>query len=236
MGKIMLPLYKQVVADLQKQIDSGKFKTDDLIPSENELCKTYNTTRATIRNALNVLATQGYITRQHGKGSIVSNHRKGLGILSISGVTAGVTNANLKTKIHNKPKVVTWPADLFYEPELKDLKAGVLFFSRIRSIDGTPVLYEDTAISNKLKNFITVDLSNRSLFALLGEKYNLRVLGGEQQILAISATGSIAKLLKLKQGSPVLHVKRKLNTSDPEIHIYSSIYCNTEQYFLQGYF
>jgi GntR family transcriptional regulator/GntR family frlABCD operon transcriptional regulator len=179
---------------------------------------------------------QGYITRQHGKGSIVSNHRKGLGILSISGTTAGVAEGNLSTEILDKPKLIHWPADLFYEPEFKDLKAGVIFFSRIRLIDEIPVLYEDTAISNKLKEFEKLDLSNRSLFSLLGEKYNLRVLGGEQQILAISATEKLARLLMLEENSPILHIKRKLNTSDPGIHIYSSIYCNTEKYFLQGYF
>ncbi|HEX8377714.1 MAG TPA: GntR family transcriptional regulator [Pedobacter sp.] len=236
MGKVTLPLYKQVLADLQHQIDSGKFKTDDLIPSENDLCKTYNTTRATVRNALNVLMNQGYITRQHGKGSIVSNRKKGLGILSISGVTAGLTDGNLKTKILNKPAIVNWPLDLFCEPELNDAKADVIYFSRIRSINDTPVLYEDTAISNKLLDFVSLDLANRSLFSILGEKYNLRVLGGEQQISAISATTTIAKLLKLEKGSPVLYVKRKLSTSNPEIHIYSSIFCNTEKYFLQDYF
>jgi GntR family transcriptional regulator/GntR family frlABCD operon transcriptional regulator len=236
MGKVTLPLYKQVLADLQHQIDSGKFKTDDLIPSENDLCKTYNTTRATVRNALNVLMNQGYITRQHGKGSIVSNRKKGLGILSISGVTAGLTDGNLKTKILNKPGIVNWPLDLFCEPELNDAKSDVIYFSRIRSINDTPVLYEDTAISNKLIDFVSLDLANRSLFSILGEKYNLRVLGGEQQISAISATTTIAKLLKLEKGSPVLYVKRKLSTSNPEIHIYSSIFCNTEKYFLQDYF
>ena len=231
-----LPIYKQVVADLQQQIDSGKFKKDGLIPSENDLCKTYNTTRATVRNALTVLTNQGYITRQHGKGSIVSNHRKGLGILSISGVTAGVTDGKLKTKIYNNPEIISWPENVFYDPEPKDLNAGVIFFSRIRSLDSSPILFEDTAISNKLDGFLSLDLSNRSLFALLGEKYNLRVLGGEQQIFAISAKKSIAKLLKIEKNSPVLYVKRKLNTSDPEIHIYSSIFCNTEEYFLQGGF
>ena len=236
MEKIVLPLYNMVVVDLQRQIDSGKFKTDDLIPSENELCKIYSTTRATVRNALNILANQGYITRQHGRGSVVSDRKKALGILSISGVTAGLTDGNLDTKIISKPKIVNWPTELCFERESTEIDLKAISFSRIRSIDKAPVLYEDTYISNTLAGFVNEDLANRSLFSLLAEKYNLRVLGGEQQFLAVVATEKLMKLLDVNVNQPILHVRRKLTTSDPQVYIYSNIYCNTEKYYLQDYF
>src|SRR3546814_19978635 len=66
------PLYKVLIEDLKKQIDDGHYKKGDLLPSENDLCKSYGTTRPTVQQALGELTRMGYIIRQHGKGSIVS--------------------------------------------------------------------------------------------------------------------------------------------------------------------
>src|SRR5690606_23414648 len=84
------PLYKVLIDDLKKQIDGGRYKKGDLLPSENDLCKRYGTTRPTVRQALGELSRMGHIVRQHGKGSIVSEPKSGLGILSLKGSTAGV--------------------------------------------------------------------------------------------------------------------------------------------------
>ncbi|MFD2144040.1 GntR family transcriptional regulator [Mucilaginibacter antarcticus] len=107
-------LYKKVIQDLKQQIEKGDFKKGDLLPSENDLCKLYDTTRVTIRQALSALTNMGYITRKHGKGSIVSEPKAGLGILSLSGVTAGIGTQKLTTSILQKPVKQAWPDDFFF--------------------------------------------------------------------------------------------------------------------------
>ncbi|HEY9486970.1 MAG TPA: GntR family transcriptional regulator, partial [Chryseosolibacter sp.] len=67
-----IPLYERVTADLKKDIDKGIYKVGDLLPSENELCASYNITRPTVRQALLRLINMGYIIRYKGKGSIVA--------------------------------------------------------------------------------------------------------------------------------------------------------------------
>ncbi|WP_448636352.1 GntR family transcriptional regulator [Pedobacter panaciterrae] len=57
------PLYKKVTDDLRAQIEKGMYQKGELLPSENDLCKTYNTTRVTVRQALSGLTNLGYITR-----------------------------------------------------------------------------------------------------------------------------------------------------------------------------
>ncbi|RYY08820.1 MAG: GntR family transcriptional regulator, partial [Chitinophagaceae bacterium] len=148
MLKKEFPIYKKVFDDLKFSIESGKYPKGALLPSENELCKTYNTTRVTVRQALSGLMTIGYITRHHGKGSIVTEPKNGLGILSISGVTAGVGNQSLTTQILQKPVKQAWPHDFFYELTDEERSQGCLFFTRLRHIDGLPVLYEETYIND----------------------------------------------------------------------------------------
>ncbi|NNU33459.1 GntR family transcriptional regulator [Mucilaginibacter sp. S1162] len=121
-------LYKKVIEDLRAAIEDGTYKTGDLLPSENELCRSYDTTRVTIRQALSALANMGYITRKHGKGSIVSQPKSGLGILSLSGVTAGIGTQKLTTSILQKPVKQDWPDDFFFTIDDSEIKNGCIFF------------------------------------------------------------------------------------------------------------
>lgn len=231
------PLYKKLIEDLKKLIDDGKYKQGELLPSENDLCKTYHTTRPTVRQALSNLTNMGYIIRHHGKGSYVSEQRRGLGILSVSGVTAGVGGQNLKTVILEKPTKRDWPPELFYALSGEEQKAGCLFFSRLRYINNVPILFEETFITNlNLPRFTSRNFENRSFLKILNEHYQVEITGGEQKIWAIAAGKTKSKLLKLKADSPIVHMKRKLKTNIPDLNIYSWLYCNTENYYLDDFF
>lgn len=231
------PIYKRLFEDLKKLIDDGKYNEGELLPSENVLCKTYNTTRSTVRLALIDLMSMGYITRQQGKGSIVSEPRRGLGILSVSGVTAGVGDMDLSTVILQKPIRSSWPNSLIQELTNEEKSAGCIFFARLRYIKKIPVLFEETFLSDiKLPRFISKNLENRSFLKLLQQDYQVEVTGGAQKIWAIAADKEKSKLLKIPLGSPIVHMKRKLKTNMKDLNIYSWIYGNTENYYLDDYF
>jgi DNA-binding GntR family transcriptional regulator len=235
--KEVIHLYKKVIEDLRSLIEKGEYKKGDLLPSENELCRSYDTTRVTIRQALSALANMGYIIRKHGKGSIVSEPKSGLGILSLSGVTAGIGNHKLITTILQKPVKQAWPDGFFYPLETAETDAGCIFFSRLRYIDNKPVLYEETHISNiDLPHFSSRSLENKSLFKILKDHYKIEVKEGEQKIWAIHADKNISGLLNIKTSHPVVHMKRRLQTNNKDLRIYSALYCNTEENFLQDSF
>lgn len=231
------PLYQKVIDDLKLYIDNGNYKIGDMLPSENELSKTYNTTRVTVRQALSSLMNMGYITRKHGKGSIVVEPKKGLGILSLSGVSAGVGDKSLTTAILQKPQKQAWPSVFFSDIDSEERNKGCFFFTRLRYIEQKPVLYEETFITNlNLPRFSSRNLENKSLFKILKDHYQIEVKEGEQKIWAIPSDKIISPLLGIKTNHPIVHMKRKLQTNIEGLNIYSWVYCNTDEYFLQDYF
>ncbi|MHA4896061.1 GntR family transcriptional regulator [Pedobacter sp. PWIIR3] len=235
--KETIPIYKKVIDDLKTAIDNGTYKKGALLPSENDLCKTYSTTRVTIRQALSGLINMGYIIRKHGKGSIVSEPKKGLGILSFAGVTAGVGDYNLNTLILQPQVKQNWPLDFFYELNPVELDKGCIFFSRLRQIERIPVLYEETYMTDiNLPRFTSKKLENVSLFKTIKDHYQIDIVNGEQKIWAINGDKNISKLLNIKVTAPIIHMKRRLQTNIKDLNIYSSIYCNTQEYFLQDFF
>jgi len=238
MGKtLQTPLYKTLYINLKKQIDEGYYKIGDLLPSENDLCREYGTTRPTVRQAMNELIKLGYIIRKHGKGSIVSEPKNGLGILSIKGSTAGVGKKNLNTKILEKAQKINWPENFPYELNETQKKAGCIYFSRLRFVNDAATLYEETYITDlDLPRFVSHNLEKNSLFETLNKYHKVEVKEGEQKIWAIAADSKIAKTLSVKPKLPILHMKRSLKTNRNNLIIYSFLYCNTEDYFIQDYF
>lgn len=67
-------MYEQIYNDLLQDINSRKYKENDLLPSEKELGAKYGVSRITTSKAMNKLAKEGLITRIQGKGSFVSQN------------------------------------------------------------------------------------------------------------------------------------------------------------------
>lgn len=232
------PLYRQIQASLKEKITSGVYEEGVLLPSENELCVEFNATRMTVRQALNELVREGYITRQHGKGSTVSASRKSLGLLSLKGWTEVVVASDR----HGKTLLLEGPVlkkleDTAFKPLIDNEKhEEFIFFKRLRLVEDSPVMYEHTYIPNEnLPNFIKEPLLEGSLFRTLLIKYQIDVQSMTQEVRAVVADKETANLLKIKQKSPVLHLLRKYKTSIDGFFLYSSIYCNTEKFAISSF-
>ena len=232
------PLYRQIQASLKEKITSDIFPEGSLLPSENDLCVEFNATRMTIRQALNELVKEGYITRQHGKGSIVSASRKSLGLLSLKGWTEVVAASDR----HGKTFVLEGPIiknleDAAFKPLIDaEIHEKFIFLKRIRSVEDSPVMIEQTYIPNEnLPNFTDEPLLEGSLFRTLLIRYQIDVQSMTQEVRAISADKETAHLLKIKQKSPILHLLRKYKTSIGGFYLYSSIYCNTEKFAISSF-
>jgi GntR family transcriptional regulator, arabinose operon transcriptional repressor len=67
-----LPRYYQVYSSLQERIKAGEFKADEALPPERQLVKDYGVSRITIVKALDTLESEGFIRREHGRGTFVN--------------------------------------------------------------------------------------------------------------------------------------------------------------------
>lgn len=68
------PKYMQLVDELIQKVTTGEIRPGEALPSEHQLCDTYQLARTTVRNAMQLLEEQGWINRIHGKGSFVSTN------------------------------------------------------------------------------------------------------------------------------------------------------------------
>ena len=66
------PKYMLLVDQLIQKVTRGEIRPGEALPSEHQLCETYQLARTTVRNAMQLLEEEGWITRMQGKGSFVS--------------------------------------------------------------------------------------------------------------------------------------------------------------------
>jgi GntR family transcriptional repressor for pyruvate dehydrogenase complex len=64
-------LYTQIVLQLQQEILSGRLAPGDRLPPERDLAAQFGVSRASIREALSVLQSRGFIESRQGGGTIV---------------------------------------------------------------------------------------------------------------------------------------------------------------------
>ena len=233
------PQYKLLQSDLKSQILSGIIKEGELLPSENELCDKYNVTRSTVRKALDNLVNEGYIIKRQGKGSIVRMKRNSLGLLSFRGFSDVLGNKRRKifSILLQDPVLIHWPKNFFYSLSEEEMSDKVFFISRLRFVEKDPVMIEYTYLPNiHLENFLEIPLVNNSLFQTLRSRFHIEVDNLSQDLHAIAAEEEVASLLDTYPGAPVIHLYRKYTTTRPGLNIYSSLYCNTEKYFLSNEF
>lgn len=232
-----LPQHKRLYEMLRKHIRDGIYQEGDLLPSENELCAQFGLTRPTVRQALTALVHDGYIRKQQGKGSIVNKMPQGIGILSVAGTTTALRNQNLQTQVIDKPRFMPWPENFMFTLSSLELESACIYMTRLRLLDGSPIFYDISYIpAINLPRLTTRKFDNRSLFEILRKHYQVEIKSGEQKIRAILPDQPICRFLKVCDGHPVLHMERKMHTSRPELNIYSSIYCNTEEHAIFGVF
>lgn len=76
MSTIALPKYQRVKRQLIREIESGKFPAGSAFPSEYQLLELFDVSRPTLIRSLHELVNEGYLTRQRGKGTFVTNRQQ----------------------------------------------------------------------------------------------------------------------------------------------------------------
>ncbi|MEM9673198.1 MAG: GntR family transcriptional regulator [Bacteroidota bacterium] len=228
-----LPRYKQLHQQLKADILSGLYEEGSLLPSENTLSAEHNMTRVTVRQALSVLEQEGYIARRQGKGSIVCGQQPALGLLSFRGFSevVGETEHQPKSTFLQKPILTEWDSDFFFNISAEEEAAGCIMIGRLRQVDSQPVMLEYTYLPNiSIPSFTDKKWVQDSLFRTLYHYYQLEITNVDQRIRAISAEPDVSGFLGIPVGSPILHIQRKYRTNRQDYFVYSSLYCNTEDY------
>lgn len=210
-GKLLasVPLYSQLSTLLEKEIEDGKWKTGDKIPSETELCSMFSVSRITVRAAVDELADKGILMKIQGKGTFVANqpNKKLLSIGNVSFIEMCHENHMTPGRIQLYKAMEKAGAEDIARLNLKD-GDQVLVLKRILIADKQPLIISTDRIRPEFSFILDRDMEKNSLNQTMIESGLIRKLHPtDRSIEVCMASAQEAEWLKIRVGATLLLLK-----------------------------
>lgn len=206
---VPIPYYYQLMQLLQEEIDGGTWSTGEPIPSEHDLCSMYGVSRTVVRQALGTLVASGYLYRVKGKGTFIAPRKLDEKFIQRSdGFYREMTSRGLSvSSTVLEQEVVVPPPHVRHLLDLADDGQAVKI-DRLRAVDGQILLFVQTFIPHQLcPDLAEQDLTDRSLYGLLRDRYDLAVASGKRTVEAVLAHPPLSSLLEVRKGAPLLKIE-----------------------------
>ena len=224
-----IPLYHQLADILTGQIREGRYRPGDTIPSETGMAKEYGIGRPTVRQAMDTLVRKGLIERRRGSGTYVKEPETRVDIFSLAGTSQAFSTRGITTETKMIDPVSLKPIQ--DDPDNPFDNGPAFYFSRLTSVDGSPVLIEDMFFHPELFSGLDrMDLDNQSLAAVVADQYYMKPEKGHQVFVLATLEPERAGLLDLGPETPVLEVRRTLDFPENPGAVYSRLFCRTDRF------
>jgi GntR family histidine utilization transcriptional repressor len=202
------PLNERIKQFVLAKIDSGAWPEGYRVPSETELANAFGTARMTIHGALHDLATAGMLTRRPGAGTRVAHRKPQSTLLEIRNIHDEILERGHRhsAKVHRLSEET---CDLATATELELAPGSAVFHSIIVHFeDNRPIQIEDRFVRPAFApRYLEQDFTRATPYEYL---MNLGPLDEVEHIIqSLIADRATRALLKISQGEPVLHVRRR---------------------------
>ena len=206
-GDSPIPRYVQLADLLRQRIARGHWREGERVPTLEALMREFDVARVTVRQAVDVLAREGVLCAQQGRGTFVT-------------ASPGIDRPlRLQTSLralaevyrHDRPKL-TLIEEASAAPELRPDEGRAApryhFMRRVHSRDGVAycvisVYIEESVFRKARRRFRT-----ETVIPVLLEIPGLRIARARQTLVISSADVEVATLLAVPVNSPVAEVRR----------------------------
>lgn len=210
-------LYKSIFHDLSKRIEDGEYSRGDLLPTEAKLCKIYNVSRVTIRQAIQLLVEENYVKKIQGSGTHViysqvkTTLRRSSKIRSFSEEMARLGKAPTAKPI--KFEMVFANKVLAEELNLEE-QEPLFYYERILLADDKPYCFEYGYMPIKHFPDFSITHLTGSKMRYIEEDRGFTVDHTHQIVHAILANETLHEYLDVPIGSPLLEVTHFAYTAE----------------------
>jgi GntR family transcriptional regulator len=207
------PLYKQLIAYFKEKIESGEWAVGEQIPSERELCKQFDVSRITVRQAIAEAEKEGLLQAVQGKGTFVAKPKIHQELQQITSFkeTMAMWGMVPRTKVF---RIESEPADLTIASVLGMTEGEpVVHLELVGYGDQLPMVYYHSTFSHRIGILLAEEAKKLeeagegfSTYDLY-EKAGLEKPGMVKQTYEVgTASALIGERLQIPEGQPLFRV------------------------------
>lgn len=204
-----IPLYYQLMEIIIEDIEKGNLKEHDKVLSERELCEKYDISRATVRQAIQELEKEGYIYKEHGKGTFVSPEKFKQDLLKFYSFTEEMKK---RGKVPAS-QVIDFEIIESNEKIAKKLNlslSGLVYkFTRLRLADNQPMMYETSYLPHHhFPNLVKSDLEKEALYDILDNRFQVSFSKAVESFRPVITRKHESEFLEYDEGLPSMMIER----------------------------
>ena len=203
-----LPKYLSIKYKILNMIKSGELREGDQIPTETALSGQCNCSRLTVRKALDELVNENAIYKVQGVGTFVKKQNALNSNRSRVDSCSGLISS--QGKVPSKKIIYTGMAECdedLAEMFKKNVGDRVFKYERVYYADGVPVIYSTSYYNiEELPGIEKYDLTDKSIISVIKNDYGITLHRANRLMKAVLADKTVAKLLDVAPGLPLLSV------------------------------
>lgn len=175
--------YEIIYQAIENSILRGDYSPGEFLPSENQYATQFSVSRDTVRKALSLLMTNGYIQKIHGKGSMILKREQLR--FPISGLTSykelqnayGYTGQTCVVKLEKQ--IVTEQIE-----QLTGFTQGEEIWEllRTREIDKQQVILDRDYLLCRLIPYMDINIAEESIYRYIEKELKLQIAFAEKEI------------------------------------------------------
>ncbi|MFV0558097.1 MAG: GntR family transcriptional regulator [Enterococcus sp.] len=198
--------YLRVSNDIRSKIMQGKYQANEQLPSEKELCLKYDSSKMTVKKALDILVSEGLIIKRRGSGTFV----KDLSIEEIERITVanqfrGMTALNPENNVSSKVLDFSVVEASEIVQNKLNLTPGSFVYDlyRVRFLDGKPQVIEKTFMPIDLIPGLRKENLEKSIYEYIEGQLDLKIQSAHRTVTVRKALAVEVEHLAIAEGDPV---------------------------------
>lgn len=227
-----VPMYIQLADQLSDAIRHGNYQAGDKLPSESDLCREFQVSRITVRQALKLLMQKGLVFSVHGKGTFVKAPAMHQDLDKIISFSRALQLKGLEgyTQVHSyHPSLSDPAAQVYLGPEAFNL--NLLGYA-----SGSPIVYYRSffcpALGEKMLAAAREAQGQKAAFSTydLYSKIGKALSRVNQTIIAMNASPELEHILHVSQGQALMVLESVYYSSQGEVLEYKTGYYRSDIY------
>lgn len=215
---VVVPLYHQVANELRREINANRYGDSGCIGTHSELVKRFGVSIRTIRRAVQILAEEGLVDIQQGKGTYVHKPMFVDHLKDLTGISNMLQQMQLERKVIvpifeviDTPEWMEEDVKRAFGPQCTFLRRVVLYRER-------PTACADMYLPVEMvERFGREEVEKDTVYHILEQKLGMELGKGKQRIRAAGADADVAENLNIDLHAPVLEITRRAYDTDENL-------------------
>jgi GntR family transcriptional regulator len=202
-----VPRYAQLADLMRQRIARGTWPRGHRLPSLEVLMAEFGVARVTVRQAVEVLAREGLVSPQQGRGTFVTGAPPRERIINV------VTTLDALARVFEdtQPKIVNIDESVGSPPQAEGEgrpAASYAFMRRVHARDGKPYCVINIWLDETIFRQSPAAFRSQTVIPLLKAMPGVHIAAAHQVLTIASADMEVARLLELPMNAPVAEVRR----------------------------